>query len=76
VAYPDGIELSWADGRGASVPDREGIDDVGFLGAPVVGAASYTGTAPIGAFLAWMHRFGGGAGLNCVVGVEPVGGCG
>jgi len=33
VAYPDGIDLSWADGRGASVPDREGIDDVGFLAA-------------------------------------------
>lgn len=33
VAYPDGIDLSWADGRGASLPDREGIDDVGFLSA-------------------------------------------
>ena len=33
VAYPDGIDLSWADGRGASVPDRQGIDDVGFLTA-------------------------------------------
>jgi polyhydroxybutyrate depolymerase len=33
VAYPDGIDLSWADGRGASVPDRQGIDDVGFLSA-------------------------------------------
>lgn len=31
VAYPDGIDMSWADGRGASVPDREGVDDVGFL---------------------------------------------
>ena len=31
VAYPDGIDLSWADGRGASVPDRQGVDDVGFL---------------------------------------------
>lgn len=31
VAYPDGIDLSWADGRGASVPDRTGVDDVGFL---------------------------------------------
>jgi hypothetical protein len=41
VAYPDGIDLSWADGRGASVPDREGIDDVGFLGAPVVGAVLF-----------------------------------
>lgn len=33
VVYPDGIDLSWADGRGASVPDREGVDDVGFLAA-------------------------------------------
>jgi polyhydroxybutyrate depolymerase len=33
VAYPEGIDLSWADGRGASVPDRQGVDDVGFLTA-------------------------------------------
>lgn len=31
VAYPNGVDMSWADGRGASVPDREGVDDVGFL---------------------------------------------
>jgi len=31
VVYPDGIDMSWADGRGASTPDRTGIDDVGFL---------------------------------------------
>ena len=31
VAYPDGIDASWADGRGASIPDRQGVDDVGFL---------------------------------------------
>src|SRR6185312_15112303 len=31
VVYPDGIDFSWADGRGASVPDRTGVDDVGFL---------------------------------------------
>lgn len=35
VAYPDGIDLSWADGRGASIPDRQGVDDVGFLTALV-----------------------------------------
>ena len=35
VAYPDGIDFSWADGRGASVPDRQGVDDVGFLVAVV-----------------------------------------
>ena len=33
VAYPDGIDQSWADGRGASTPDRQGVDDVGFLTA-------------------------------------------
>lgn len=31
VVYPDGIDQSWADGRGASVPDRQGVDDVGFI---------------------------------------------
>jgi polyhydroxybutyrate depolymerase len=31
VVYPDGIDFSWADGRGASIPDRQGVDDVGFL---------------------------------------------
>jgi polyhydroxybutyrate depolymerase len=35
VAYPDGIDFSWADGRGASVPDRQGVDDVGFIAALV-----------------------------------------
>jgi polyhydroxybutyrate depolymerase len=33
VVYPDGIDQSWADGRGASKPDRQGVDDVGFLSA-------------------------------------------
>ena len=33
AVYPDGVDLSWADGRGASQPDRQGIDDVGFLSA-------------------------------------------
>ncbi|KUH69044.1 esterase [Mycolicibacterium novocastrense] len=31
VAYPDGVDMSWADGRGAALPDRQGVDDVGFL---------------------------------------------
>ncbi|BBY43543.1 extracellular catalytic domain type 1 short-chain-length polyhydroxyalkanoate depolymerase [Mycolicibacterium celeriflavum] len=35
VAYPEGVDLSWADGRGASIPDRQGVDDVGFLVALV-----------------------------------------
>ena len=35
VVYPDGIDQSWADGRGASPADRRGVDDVGFLVALV-----------------------------------------
>jgi polyhydroxybutyrate depolymerase len=31
VAYPNGYDKSWADGRGASPADRHHIDDVGFL---------------------------------------------
>ncbi|OBF60733.1 esterase [Mycobacterium sp. 852002-50816_SCH5313054-b] len=31
VAYPDGFDKSWADGRGASPADRHHVDDVGFL---------------------------------------------
>lgn len=36
VVYPDGVDFSWADGRGSSVPDRQGVDDVGFI-AELVG---------------------------------------
>ena len=31
VAYPDGIDMSWADGRGALHSRPTGVDDVGFL---------------------------------------------
>lgn len=31
VVYPDGLHRSWADGRGNSPSDKEGIDDVQFL---------------------------------------------
>ena len=31
VAYPDGFDKSWADGRGQSPADRHHVDDVGFL---------------------------------------------
>ena len=46
VAYPDGIDLSWADGRGASIPDRQGVDDVGFLGALIDRLSRDYGVAP------------------------------
>jgi polyhydroxybutyrate depolymerase len=31
VAFPDGLSNSWADGRGATPSDKDGIDDVKFL---------------------------------------------
>ncbi|HVM75767.1 MAG TPA: PHB depolymerase family esterase [Candidatus Saccharimonadales bacterium] len=31
VVYPDGLDRSWADGRGAVPSDRKGVDDVKFL---------------------------------------------
>ena len=31
VAYPDGVERSWADGRRTTPSDRKGVDDVKFL---------------------------------------------
>lgn len=46
VVYPDGIDRSWADGRGASTPDRQGVDDVGFLGALADRLVQEFGIAP------------------------------
>lgn len=46
VVYPDGIDYSWADGRGASVPDRTGVDDVGFIAALVDRLKAEYGIAP------------------------------
>jgi polyhydroxybutyrate depolymerase len=33
VVYPDGLERSWADGRGGGPSERDGIDDVKFIAA-------------------------------------------
>jgi polyhydroxybutyrate depolymerase len=33
VVYPDGIDKNWADGREATKPDKNGVDDVAFLSA-------------------------------------------
>ena len=33
VVYPDGLERSWADGRGGTPSDKNGVDDVKFLSA-------------------------------------------
>jgi len=35
VAYPEGIGKSWADGRGTTNADKQGVDDVGFAKAMV-----------------------------------------
>ena len=39
VAYPEGIGKSWADGRGTTVADRKGMDDVGFARSVVADIA-------------------------------------
>lgn len=54
VAYPDGIDASWADGRGASVPDRQGIDDVGFLAALIDKLSRDYGVPPGRVFITGM----------------------
>jgi polyhydroxybutyrate depolymerase len=33
VVYPDGLQRSWADGRGATPSDKSGVDDVKFISA-------------------------------------------
>ncbi len=54
VAYPDGIDHSWADGRGASVPDRDGVDDVGFLATLIDRLARDFGVPPGRVFVTGM----------------------
>ena len=58
VAYPDGIDASWADGRGASVPDRQGIDDVGFLAALIDRLSREYGVPPGRVFATGMSAGG------------------
>ncbi|QHC22939.1 alpha/beta hydrolase family esterase [Streptomyces sp. GS7] len=64
VAYPDGHEGCWSDGRGVTTADEAGVDDVAFLRAIVDRSAARYGTSPDrtvvagvsnGAFMA--HRF-------------------
>ena len=65
VAYPDGVGGCWADGRGVTTADEEGVDDVAFLRAIIDWSAGQYGTFPDravaagisnGAFMA--HRMG------------------
>lgn len=58
VAYPDGIDMSWADGRGASIPDRQGVDDVGFLSALIERLSNEYGIPPGRVFVTGMSAGG------------------
>ncbi|MEE6178416.1 extracellular catalytic domain type 1 short-chain-length polyhydroxyalkanoate depolymerase [Mycobacterium sp. 050134] len=56
VAYPDGYEKSWADGRGASPADRRHVDDVGFLTALAGKLRTDYGIAPGHVFVTGMSN--------------------
>jgi polyhydroxybutyrate depolymerase len=58
VAYPDGFDKSWADGRGASPADRHHVDDVGFLVALVGKLQSDYNIAPGHVFATGMSNGG------------------
>jgi polyhydroxybutyrate depolymerase len=58
VAYPDGIDSTWADGRGASLPDRQGVDDVGFLSTMIDQLSRAYGIPPGRVFVTGMSAGG------------------
>lgn len=58
VAYPDGHEGSWADGRGVTRADEEGMDDVAFLRAIIGWSAGRHGTFPDRAIVAGISNGG------------------
>lgn len=45
VVYPDGCYGSWADGRGVTAAEENGVDDVGFLRSLIDWCAQMHGTA-------------------------------
>jgi polyhydroxybutyrate depolymerase len=56
VAYPDGYDKSWADGRGVSPADRRHVDDVGFLVALAGKLQNDYGIAPGRVFVTGMSN--------------------
>lgn len=46
VAYPEGWQGCWADGRGVTAADESDVDDVAFLRAVIDRSAARYGTAP------------------------------
>lgn len=81
IAYPDGHERCWADGRGVTAADAAGVDDVAFLRAIIDWSAERYGTVPDrvvvagmsnGAFMA--HRLALEAGHRVAVMAAVAGG--
>jgi polyhydroxybutyrate depolymerase len=58
VAYPDGYQGSWADGRGVTRAEEAGVDDVAFLRAIIDWSADRYGTLPDRAVVAGMSNGG------------------
>ncbi|TRW82178.1 esterase [Mycolicibacterium sp. 018/SC-01/001] len=58
VAYPDGVDMSWADGRGGSVPERQGVDDVSFLSTLITQLTGDYGVNPGRVFVTGMSAGG------------------
>jgi polyhydroxybutyrate depolymerase len=56
VAYPDGHQGSWADGRGVTRAEEAGVDDVAFLRAIIGWSADRYGTFPDRAIVAGMSN--------------------
>jgi polyhydroxybutyrate depolymerase len=46
IAYPDGYQGCWADGRGVTTAEEAGVDDVAFLRAIIDYSAERHGTSP------------------------------
>ncbi len=58
VVYPDGIDRSWADGRGTSSAETQGVDDVGFISALIDEFVANEGVDPNRVFVSG-HSNGG-----------------
>jgi polyhydroxybutyrate depolymerase len=46
IAYPEGHQGCWADGRGVTAADEAGVDDIAFLRAVIDWSAERCGTSP------------------------------
>jgi polyhydroxybutyrate depolymerase len=66
VVYPDGLQRSWADGRGATPSDQKNVDDVKFISALIDNLSSKYKIDPARIYAAGMSNGGFMAGrLAC-----------